>query len=104
MRRLFPGLLTCLVVWWTAASPVRACINDREVERSERQFKSDYRGTEDEPSTEENSPNKDDLPVNMASAGVAGLGSVMLVAAITLGLVRRRPVRTVDGEKGQIER
>ncbi len=42
MRRFLPGFLTAAVLLGLAALPARACINDREVNNAEREFKSHY--------------------------------------------------------------
>jgi hypothetical protein len=42
MKRILVGVLLCGVALLTASDALRACYNDREVERAEREFRSQY--------------------------------------------------------------
>jgi hypothetical protein len=82
MGRLILGPAALLLLA-AVATPVRACINDREVERAEREFKSQY--LELAPASEPLSPS----PGQMMPIALLGGGAVMLVGA-TLTIVKPR--------------
>jgi hypothetical protein len=89
--RWAPGIgLAVLLLMIGSATPVRACINDRNVEISEREFKSSYQQGDEAGSSvspQEYSP-PEELDLFPIIAG-SGLGSLLLVGAIGLCMIRR---------------
>jgi hypothetical protein len=82
MRRLILGLSALALL--AAALPARACINDREVKRSEREFKSQYQQPAGQPSYEPPAEGRGE------SVAYVGWGSVLLLgSAVTVLNVRR---------------
>jgi hypothetical protein len=79
MRRVIPWLSALVLL--SAVLPARACINDREVERAEREFKSQYLQTPPaEPPTSEPAPQSQGLPIAFLGGGtVLLLGATMTV-------------------------
>lgn len=82
--------LSALVVLMSLAGPAAACLNDREIDSAEREFKSNYQ-EKAAPSPSPAQPSSDD---RLLVWGGAGAGSVLLVGALVLGLTmpRRRDV------------
>ena len=88
MRRLVPGL-SALVLLAAAALPARACINDREVNRAEREFKSQYRQTA--PTTQP-APSPSGTQESTLPLAFLGGGAVLLLGATATVLSpRKRP-------------
>jgi hypothetical protein len=84
MRYLLFGLSALLLA--AAALPARACINDREVNRAEREFKSQY--LQPAPTISEPSPPESRaVPIALLGGG----GFLVLGATLTVLNVRRRP-------------
>jgi hypothetical protein len=81
MRRLLLPLLVAILLS-SAASPARACINDRELVPHEREFKSDYNA---EPTTE---PSTGTSGYVVGAVTASGLGGALLAGALALGLMR----------------
>jgi hypothetical protein len=85
MRRfLLCSLLSGLVIAWSSLS-VRACINDREVNNAEREFKSQY---QEKPSSEPPVPSPPSASDSFKEYGPLALGGALLVGAMVQ--VRRR--------------
>jgi hypothetical protein len=87
MRRLILGL-SAFVLLAAAVAPARACINDREVKRSEREFKSQYQqpAPAGEPSYQPPAPQSPGL-----SVAFLGGGAVLLLGAAGMVLGPRKP-------------
>jgi hypothetical protein len=88
MRRLVTGL-SALMLLAAAALPAPACINDREVNRAEREFKSQYRQTvpTTQPAPAPSGTQEKALPL-----AVLGGGAVLLLGAVSTVLSpRKRP-------------
>jgi hypothetical protein len=86
MRRLLLVPLLCSGLLAVTAAPARACINDREVEQHEREFKSDYMKQPGSPgSTTEEAPPPSD---GNWLIGASGLGVGLLAGALVLGVTR----------------
>jgi hypothetical protein len=87
MRRHFSGLALSLLLLGVGAMPAWACINDREVNTKEREFKSYYQDDAPhyvpEPS-ESTSPRQ-----QLLSFAAVGAGSVMLTGACVFCLKRK---------------
>ena len=75
MRRLILGLSALALL--AAALPARACINDREVKRSEREFKSQY--LKPRP-PEQPSPEPSNVPLMAAGGGLILLTAAAVIA------------------------
>ena len=86
MGRLILGLWV-LVLLAATAMPVLACINDSEVNRSEREFKSQYLPTAPatQPTPEPPSTQKKVLPV-----AFLGGGAILLIGAAATVLIPRK--------------
>ena len=85
-RSLFLPLLCCGLLA-VIAVPSRACINDREVEQHEREFKSDYLKQPGSPgSTTEEAPPQSDGNWRLIAA--SGLGIGLLAGAVVVGVTR----------------
>lgn len=85
MRQLLSGgfLSGVLVILLTGGAA--ACINDREVAISEREFKSQYKTDyQEQPSIESSEPLKNHL----LAYGATGLGSVLLLGSVVVTLKR----------------
>ncbi len=91
MRHLVPGL-SALVILAAVALPAWACINDREVNRAEREFKSQYRQTvpTGQPAAYPSAPQESTLPL-----AFLGGGTVLLLGATATIL---RPRKQAGGE------
>jgi hypothetical protein len=86
MRKLLRGLLASVLMLALTAVPVRACINDSEVIKDEREFKSTYEQKEPEPVAP---PESQPKLRNGVQVGVpVTIGAVLLVGA-ALVVVRR---------------
>jgi hypothetical protein len=87
MRRLVPGL-SILMVLAAAALPARACINDREVTRAEREFNSQYRQTvpATQPAPGSSGTQEKALPIAYLGSGAA----LLLGATATVLNLRKR--------------
>jgi hypothetical protein len=85
MRQLLSGgFLSGLLVILLASGAV-ACINDREVGNSEREFKSHYKTDyQEQPTIESPVPLKNQL----LAYGATGMGSVLLLASVVVTLKR----------------
>jgi hypothetical protein len=86
MRPIFAFLLICCCIAFVFATPASACINDREVGKAEREFKSSYMGNTPNGQTvpAESSPGEDSTkPIAFLS-----IGSVLLVGAFVVTLKR----------------
>jgi hypothetical protein len=93
MRRLILKF-TALLLLAAFASPVLACINDREVNRSEREFKSQYMTPT--PTSEPSTPPSQDSWTPFA---LLGGGAVLLVGAtVTTFKQTRRTTRNRDDQ------
>jgi hypothetical protein len=87
MRRLLPVSTLVLGLLLASALPARACINDREVQNHEREFKSAYLKDPYGPS----SPPETAAPATESDwklIGAAGLGLGLLASAAVVGLTR----------------
>ena len=79
MRRHIARLLLSLSLFGAAALPAAACINDREIERKEREFKSHYLDNQQRPSpVQETAPTNEQKLLPYAALGA---GSFLLVGA-----------------------
>jgi len=87
MRRLIPGLSALMLL--AAALPARACINDREVNRAEREFKSQYRQTAPTGQPAPSPPQSRDSALPLAFLG--GGAVLLLGATATVLKPRKRP-------------
>ncbi len=83
MRRLIFVEL-CLAAL-LAVSPAHACINDREVQSAEREFRSSYM---DQTPSEPVSPGEIPEQQPASSWLITSLGGALLASAFTLGLIR----------------
>jgi hypothetical protein len=81
--------LSALMLLAVAALPARACINDREVNRAEREFKSQYLQTapETQPAPDPSGTQETALPI----AFLGGGGVLLLGATATVLNLRTRP-------------
>jgi hypothetical protein len=72
------------------SQPLQACINDREVRISEKEFKSSYQDNQDseDPGEKDYSPEE---PGQLLAVAITAFGSVMLAGAVFLTLVKRPP-------------
>jgi hypothetical protein len=78
MRRLFAILaLTAM------AGPAMACLNDAELPKYEREFRSQYRGQEQPPAVEPS-------PTPVGRYVMFAAGGALLVGSVVVGSVRRR--------------
>jgi hypothetical protein len=86
MRRFFVCFLSSALLAVVAALPARACINDREVDNAEREFKSQYADPPADvtPTTPAPSPGE-----TLKFYGPLAMGGVFLVGAFVQ--FRRRP-------------
>ena len=84
MRSFAALVLGCLLL--TAGPAARACINDREVNSAEREFKSSY--MEDTPQGEPAPEYAPPPPDRTAPLAVLGLGSTLLLGAAVVCLKR----------------
>jgi LPXTG-motif cell wall-anchored protein len=85
MRKLFAGVLLAMLALTAFASSASACLNDREVGTSEREFKSSYidqQGNEPVSPGQSLPPGENGQPV----AAIAGL--ILLAGAGVLGLMK----------------
>ncbi len=82
MRRLLPLAVLSLFLAG-ALSPARACINDREVEKAEHEFKSSYNAQPDYPEQPEqqSSPETERKELLFGGLGIALLSGATLVTA-----------------------
>jgi hypothetical protein len=87
MRRFLFCLLMSGLVVAVGSLSARACINDREVNNAEREFKSQYqeKPASESPASEPSSPSTSD---QLKEYGPLALGGVLLVGAMVQ--VRRR--------------
>lgn len=85
MRKLLVGFLVLVAVLAVAVGPALACINDRESQRSEKEFRSSYIEVE-KPAYQPPPPPENNLLIY----GGSGLGASLLLGAGLLGLVRSR--------------
>jgi hypothetical protein len=81
--------IAATVVFGFYASPVFACINDRDTIKQERQFKSLYPDNYQEPPAASEQPDLVSAGHNVALFGSPILGVVLLGGAGYLGLTRR---------------
>jgi len=91
MRHFFLGSMTSLVLLFTFAFPARACINDRVVDISEREFKSSYL---EQPADESPSPDEETSPAEegqLLAVAVSGAGLLLFVGAGLLCFVKKAP-------------
>jgi hypothetical protein len=81
--------LTALMLLGAAALPTQACINDREVNRAEREFKSQYLQTAPvaKPAPDPSDIHERALPIAFLSSG----GVLLLGATATVLNMRKRP-------------
>jgi hypothetical protein len=81
--------LTALMLLGAAALPAQACINDREVNRAEREFKSQYLQTAPaiQPAPDTSGIQERVLPVAFLGSG----GVLLLGATATVLNLRKRP-------------
>jgi hypothetical protein len=77
MRRLILGL-SALALLGSAALPARACINDREVNRAEREFKSQYLAPTP-PTSDPSGTQAKPIPIAFLAAGVLLLGATAVI-------------------------
>jgi hypothetical protein len=86
--RLFLVAMSAGLLALSAACPARACINDRDVNRSEREFKSSYQDRQPagEPAPQYTPP----APDQTRPFAMLGAGSALLVGAAVITL---RPTR-----------
>lgn len=86
MFSLFVRLTVCVALLLCLALPAQACINDREVQNAEREFRSSYRIG---PIV---SPGELTSPANHPGALTVLLrtGQVLLVGALVVSLIRAR--------------
>jgi hypothetical protein len=87
MRHLFMVSLLALLFLLVFSMPGQACINDREVEHSEREFKSQYRA---KPSVESASPDGDNQNETGQGRTLAAVtvGLALMAGAAGLGLAK----------------
>jgi hypothetical protein len=86
MSSTFRSVILSLGLLPAIASPVLACINDREVESHERELKSNY--------LDQSAPSPPSSPLDLVwTVGASGMGVGLLAGAVVVGLVRfpRRP-------------
>jgi len=84
MCRSFKSAWMSLAVLGALAAPVLACINDREVNQSEREFKSNYLDQQPAPSatpSADESTTRGDLMVY----GGMGTGTLLMIGAAVVG-------------------
>lgn len=81
MRRFMAWVCLSFLVLSLVVSAAPACLNDREVERSERELKSRYQ--QPAPKIENPSPEQQDKTVPLAGIGI---GSALLLTAIVICL------------------
>jgi hypothetical protein len=88
MGRVLSGL-AALVLLAAAALPAQACINDREVDRTEREFKSHYLETAPvtQPAPNPSGTEQKALPI----AFLGGGGILLLGATASVLRLRKRP-------------
>jgi hypothetical protein len=86
MRRSLLCLLTSAVLLAITALPTRACLNDREVDNAEREFKSHYADPAEGQSPRLPPPSATD---QLKYYGPLAMGGLLLVGAFAQ--VRRRP-------------
>jgi hypothetical protein len=87
MRCYLFGLLTAAVFLGLCALPARACINDREVNNAEREFKSQY----PDPTPAEVAPPAPSTSDEIKTYGPLALGGLLLVGAfVQTSLIPRR--------------
>ena len=84
MSRLFLGALT-LAALLVPAGAATACLNDREVERTEREFKSSYIEKQAPPTPTYPEPTPKN---NLLTYGGSGAGMVLLLGGFVLALRR----------------
>jgi hypothetical protein len=79
-------VLAILLLLFCARTPARACINDREVTRSEREFKSNYleKRPPAAPAPEYTPPTGDRAPFLYL-----GVGSTLLIGATVISMRKR---------------
>jgi hypothetical protein len=87
MRRLLVGLSALFLL--AAAPAARACINDREITRAEREFKSQYLQTT--PGTASPSEPAPAQGTDLSAAYLAGGAVLLLGATVTVLNLRQRP-------------
>lgn len=85
MRRIFLCSLVSGLVMAMSNLPIRACINDREANNAEREFKSQYR---ENPTSEPAVPSPDSTTDQLKEHGPLVLGGALLIGAMMQ--VRRR--------------
>ncbi len=84
MCRSLKSIAMALAVLGATAAPVLACINDREVDKSEREFKSHYLDQQPTPSASpqsDESTNRGDLVIY----GGMGTGTLLMIGAVVVG-------------------
>jgi hypothetical protein len=82
MRRHLAHVLLSLLVFGATALPALACINDREIERKEREFKSHYQDNQELSNpVKETAPTSDEKLLPYAALGA---GSFLLVGAAAI--------------------
>jgi len=86
MRRIFLGLLTLSLVA-IHVSTATACLNDREVNNAEKEFKSRY--IDQSPPQYQPQPQQDIKDQLMTYGGI-GAGSALLLGAFVLGAIKVR--------------
>jgi hypothetical protein len=84
MCRTFKSALGALTVLGATAAPVLACINDREVNKSEREFKSHYLDPQPLPGAGAPSDDSTDRGDLMVYGGM-GTGTLFLIGAVVVG-------------------
>jgi hypothetical protein len=76
MRRILPGALLMGTLLAVPVTPVRACLNDSETRRQEKQFKSAYQ--DEAPRYSEPKP--------VGPLAALGVGGVLLAGAVVIGI------------------
>jgi hypothetical protein len=87
MRRQFSGLALSVLLLGVGAMPAWACINDREVNTKEREFKSQYQ--DDQPHYAPEPTSSPSTREQLLSFAAAGAGSAMLMGACVFCFKRK---------------
>jgi hypothetical protein len=86
--RAFSRLLLATFCLAFSASTAFACLNDRDINQAEREFKSSYQ--EDQPATPSLESQPSDLKEKLLVYGGGGAGAVLLIGAAVIGLTTVR--------------
>lgn len=88
MRCSFLLAVSCCLLLGVLVTPVSACLNDREVNRSEREFKSQYQERPDGAQPSSESPSV--RPAGPLAFLTMGVGVFLLAGSVVVSLNRPR--------------